>query len=137
MFDTALVESGPSRRVRSEGAGLPMAIAAHLLVIGAFLGASAWRVGDPAEPETRIAAFPTFVSLPAPPPPGGGNPSPAPPRLRNDVRIQESAVPDRPAPEQDPIPPGPGEPGADEIPGVGPGTPESRVEQAVCRAPFR
>lgn len=51
MFDTALLESGPSHRVRSKGAGLPLAIAAHLLVIGAFVGASVWTVGEPAEPE--------------------------------------------------------------------------------------
>jgi protein TonB len=124
MFDTALVESGPNRRVRSEGAGLPLAIAAHLVLIGAFVGASAWTVGDPAEPETRIAVFPVFPTLPAPPSAGGGNPAPAPPRLPSNALIPPTVLPpDLPPTEQQELQ-GPGEPSSDAtVPGTGPGGP--------------
>ena len=45
MFDTALLESRKSPRGRGTGAGLPLAIALHVAVIGAFVGASVWSVG--------------------------------------------------------------------------------------------
>jgi periplasmic protein TonB len=124
MFDTALLESGPHHRVRGNAAGLPLAVAAHLLVIGAFLAAAAWKVGDPAEPEIRIV-FPGLTRLSAPPPPGGGNPAPAPPQVRSNVLTPPTSLPDRPdAPQRDELPPGPGGPGTDmetSGPGTGPG----------------
>lgn len=124
MFDTALLESGPSRRVRSKGACLPLAISAHLVLIGAFVGASAWTIGDPPEPEARIAVFPIFAAPPAPSPARGGNAAPAPQPLRSHVAIPHASlpVPGPPAREQAELAPRPGETGRDATaPGTGPG----------------
>ena len=125
MFDTALLESDHGLRVRSQGTGLPYAIAAHLVLIGAFVGASVWAVGDPAEPETRFPVFPTFLSAPAPAP-GGGNPHPPPsrPPVRNNVLVPPTSLRELPdTPRQDPLPSGPEGPEQDgTAPGLGPGT---------------
>jgi TonB family protein len=67
MFDTALLESRPDRKRRGKGAGLPLAIGLHVAVIGAFVGASAWSVGEPPEPVIPVI----FMPNPAPPPPRG------------------------------------------------------------------
>ncbi|HVQ54391.1 MAG TPA: hypothetical protein VMT25_04385, partial [Thermoanaerobaculia bacterium] len=46
---------------------MPLAIGLHIAVIGAFVGASVWSVGEPPEP-----VIPVILTLPtAPPPPRG------------------------------------------------------------------
>jgi protein TonB len=69
MFDTALLESRGDRKGRGKGAGLPLAIGLHFAVIGAFVGASVWSVGDPPEPVIPV----TFFAPPAAPPPPRGD----------------------------------------------------------------
>ena len=68
MFDTALLESRTDRKGRGKGAGLPLAIGLHIAVIGAFVGASVWSVGEPPEPVIPV----TFFAPPAAPPPPRG-----------------------------------------------------------------
>ena len=69
MFDTALLESRRDRKGRGKGAGLPLAIGLHVAVIGAFVGASVWSVGEPPEPVIPV----TFFAPPAAPPPPRGD----------------------------------------------------------------
>ena len=57
MFDTALLESRRDRKGRGKGAGLPLAIGLHVAVIGAFVGASVWSVGEPPEPVIPVTFF--------------------------------------------------------------------------------
>ena len=54
MFDTALLESRKDRKGRGKGAGLPLALGLHVAVIGAFVGASVWSVGEVPEPVTPV-----------------------------------------------------------------------------------
>ncbi len=68
MFDTALLESRKERKGRGKGAGLPLAIGLHLAVIGAFVGASVWSVGEPPEPVIPVTFF---APAAGPPPPRG------------------------------------------------------------------
>src|SRR6187455_3301572 len=98
MFDTALLESGPRHGVSGQGAGLPFAIAAHVVLIGAFVSVSLWTAGDPAEPENRIPIFPTLLSPPGPPPAGGGHPPESRPPVGRNARVPpRSFPPDLPA----------------------------------------
>lgn len=124
MFDTTLLESRKSRRFRGRGAGFPLAVAAHALLIGAFVGASAWSVGEPEEPETRIAVFPTFSPPPPPPPlPGGGEQVPThapPPRRDDDTQPPAFLPPDLPVSGSEVPSTGPGESGSET---EGPGSP--------------
>ena len=69
MFDTALLESRGDRKRRGKGAGLPLAIGLHIAVIGAFVAASVWSVGEPPEPVIPV----TFFAPPAAPPPPRGD----------------------------------------------------------------
>ena len=69
MFDTALLESRADRKGRGKGAGLPLAIGLHVAVIGAFVGASVWSVGEPPEPVIPVR----FFAPPAAPPPPRGD----------------------------------------------------------------
>jgi len=68
MFDAALLESRKSRRFGDRKKSLPVAIALHGVVIGAFVGAAAWSTGEPPEP-----VVPIVFSLPSPPPPPRGS----------------------------------------------------------------
>src|ERR1700675_583388 len=84
MFDTALLESRKSPKGRGNGAGLPLAIGLHVAVIGAFVGASVWSVGEPPEPMTTGSFFPKGAG--PPPPLGAGghdrtHPAPSPDRV--------------------------------------------------------
>lgn len=69
MFDTALLESRRDSKGRGTGAGLPLAIGLHVAVLGVFVGASVWSVGEPPEPVIPV----TFFAPPAPPPPPRGD----------------------------------------------------------------
>ena len=71
MFDTALLESRKDRRGRGKGAGLPLAIGLHVAVIGAFVGASVWSVGEPPEPVIPVTFFAPPAAPPAPRGDGG------------------------------------------------------------------
>jgi len=68
MFDTALLESCAHRKGRGKGGGLSLAVGLHVAVIGAFVGASVWSVGEPPEPVIPVTFF---APLAAPPPPRG------------------------------------------------------------------
>jgi periplasmic protein TonB len=102
MFDTALLESRKGPKGRGKAAGLPLATGLHVLVIGAFVGASVWNVGEPPEPVIPV----TFYAPPAgpPPPPGGGghvgSHTATPPRNRVPEMVQPVVMP------VDPIKPG-------------------------------
>jgi protein TonB len=65
MFDDALVESRKSSALGGRRRSLPLAIGLHAAVIGAFVGASAWRTEEPVEPVTMIRCFP-LTKLPPP-----------------------------------------------------------------------
>lgn len=68
MFDTALLESRRDRKGRGKGAGLPLSIGLHVVVIAAFVGASVWSVGGPPEPVIPVTFF---APAAGPPPPRG------------------------------------------------------------------
>lgn len=70
MFDDALLESQRKRTGNGKGFSLPLAIGFHAVVIGAFVGASAWFTGEAPEPVIPVL-FPAPASAP-PPPLGGG-----------------------------------------------------------------
>lgn len=70
MFDDSLLESRPTPPSGGKRLSLPLAIGLHALLIGAFVGASAWFTGE--TPEPVIAVFPASPSAP-PPPVGGGD----------------------------------------------------------------
>ena len=65
MFDTALLESRRDRKSRRKGAGLPLAIGLHVAVIGAFVGASVWSVGEPPDAVTHEVIFVPSPALPS------------------------------------------------------------------------
>lgn len=92
MFDTALLESRKGPKGRGKGAGLPLAIGLHAAVIGAFVGAAVWSVGEPPEPVT-YDVFPVSAA-PLPPHGDGGHrqETAAPPRHR-EALSQPSTVP--------------------------------------------
>ena len=139
MFDTALLESRRDRRGRGKGAGLPLSIGMHAVVVAAFVGASVWSVGEPPEPVIPV----TFFAPPAGPPPprgDGGHPRETSP-VRHERRATSPtiALPTNPDPATtgsettEPDGPGdetgstPGDPngvpdGTGETPVVGPGT---------------
>jgi protein TonB len=98
MFDTALLESRRDRKGRGKGAGLPMAIGLHVAVIGAFVGASVWSVGEPPEPVIPVTFF---VPAAGPPPPkgdGGRSHESAPMRQQRQTASPTIALPTNPDP---------------------------------------
>lgn len=70
MFDDSLLESRPTPPSGGKRLSLPLAIGLHALLIGAFVGASAWFTGETPEPVIAVV-FPASAS--APPPVGGGD----------------------------------------------------------------
>jgi protein TonB len=98
MFDTALLESRKDRKRRGKGAGLPMAIALHVAVIGAFVGASVWSVGDVPEPVIRISCFPARTGPPPPQGDGGRSHESAPVRHERQTASPTIALPTNPDP---------------------------------------
>jgi len=70
MFDDALLESRRKRTWNGKRFSLPVALGFHAVVIGAFVGASAWFTGEAPEPMIAVV-FPAASSAP-PPPLGGG-----------------------------------------------------------------
>lgn len=71
MFDDALVESRKPQAPGGRRLSLPLAVGLHVLVIGAFVGASTWFTGEAPEPAIPIV-FPVSSSAPPPPPGNGG-----------------------------------------------------------------
>lgn len=69
MFDTALLESRRGLRGRGRGASLPLSIGLHAAILGAFVGAAVWNIGEPPEPVTPVIFYPTSSSPPLPPGP--------------------------------------------------------------------
>ena len=70
MFDDALLESRRTRTWNGKRFSLPIALGLHAVVIGAFVGASAWFVGEAPDPVIPVL-FPAPAAAP-PPPLGGG-----------------------------------------------------------------
>lgn len=120
MFDTALLESRKDPRGHGKGVGLPVAIALHVAVIGAFVGASVWSVGEPPEPVIPVTFF---APLPAPPPPrgdGGHLRETAPTRRDPQSTSPTIVLPTNPEPPDTPLQrEGPDYPGDDRGPTPG------------------
>jgi len=93
MFDDALVESGKTRSLGGRRLSLPVAVALHLAVVGAFVGASAWFPGEPPEPPDREALPVVFLpAAPASTPPGGAR-TQTPPHASGPRARQETTRP--------------------------------------------
>ncbi len=65
MFDDALLESGRKRTWNGKRFSLPLALGFHAVVIGVFVGASAWFVGEAPDPVIPVL-FPAPASAPPP-----------------------------------------------------------------------
>jgi protein TonB len=134
MFDTALLESRGDRTGRGKGAGLPLSIGLHVVVIAALVGASVWSVGEPPEPVIPVTFFAPVAGPPPPRGDGGHRHETAPVRHERQAASTTIALPTGP----DPIAPSPDttepdDPGDEtgSAPGDPNGVPEGTGETAV------
>lgn len=73
MFDDVLIESAGRDKIRGRGVTAIIAVAIHLIVIGAVVAAGYWVKHNPQVIPTPIRAFMVSAPPPPPPPPPGGS----------------------------------------------------------------